>query len=895
MCASFRSVFSLVLLLTFTGWAGTTGKISGVIKSAETGEPLVGVNIVLEGTTLGTSSDADGYYFILNIPPGEYTVAAYFLGYAAKIQQEVKVSADQTTTLHFSMVAQAVEGETVVVTAERPLIQKDQTARTAVVDAETISEMPVDDFQDVLTTQAGFTTDDDGEIHVRGGRSGEVAYLIDGVYVRDPYSGGFGSQLDRYSIEELQVLTGSYNAEYGQALSGVINIVTKEGGQDYRGRLEYQSARLNESPYRRTDWILETDAADGLSQAEVLEFRDSQRDSLNQSLYQLPDYDQEGTPEFMTFTGSLVGNFSGPVPRFKNLTFFLSGNLNNAPGYLPWGYNKSGEFNGKLTYTHNQLKLNFFVQRNQRDWKPYSHRWKYNPDGYENRESRVAREGLILTHTLTPSTYYEARFSRFNRRFDRFLPGKSATFEFDEATGAFEFVESLSNFERPVQDNVSGFWLRGDNGTIDDRDVETYTARIDVTSQVSRHHLIKFGGEFIRHTISRETFIQPWPGENHRYENFTRRPVEFSLYAQDKLEHDRFILNLGMRFDYSDPRHTMWPQLDEPGQIVDDVWVPSEEVPVDPKIQISPRLGLGLPITANTYFYGSYGHFFQIPSYLEMFGPHRVNEDQPLIGNPAIEPQKTVAFEAGIRQVFYTDYVLDVNLFFKDITNLAGSTYYGVFPFEYTLYDNSDYASVNGIDVSITKRLNRFFGGGLNYTYSVAKGNESDPREGFNDYRRANFPLRPKRIFYLDFDRRHDAALTMNFSFPRSRNAGFLKSLIGDSQVNILFEAVSGLPYTPSADDAGEGLLVEKNTARQQPTLDLDLKLLKTFRMQNFKLKGFVTVRNLLDRRNPLNVWSRTGQSWDAGPFSTRPIDRQYNPTNVTEPRRVIGGFRIEF
>ncbi len=880
-------------LHTFYLYAGTTGKISGRVTDKTTNQPLVGVNIIVEGKYLGAATNADGYYFVINISPGIYSVSATMIGHGTKVKTNVKVSADRTTFVNFDLTEEVLEVGKVIVVAERPLIQKDVTAKATIIEAEAFAEMPITNFQGALATQAGFTTDENNEIHVRGGRSGEVAYMIDGIYVRDPYSGGFGSQLDKYSIKELQIITGGFNAEYGQAMSGVINIVTKEGGSDYNGRFEYETLRLNESPYRKPDWMLETDITEGLHEEGKLSYQDELRDSLDMSKYKSPDYSQRGEPEYMPIAGNFSANFSGPVPFVKKLTFFMSDRYYNSKGYLPWGYNKRRELNAKLTYRLNLLKMNFFVQRNLREWKPYSHRWKYNPDGYEHRKSKVEREGIIITHTINTSTFYEARFSRFERKYDLFLPGKWAEFDFNKNTGGYELISS--NYERS-DDIGSNFYYKGDHGTIDDRDIITYTGKVDLISQISLKNLLKTGIEIIQHEIFRETYIQPWEGENHRYEKFTRKPIELSFYMQDKLEHEYFIINMGLRYDYSNPELTMWPDLDVPGYIDESGdWVASEEISVEPKTQISPRFGIGFPVTERTVFYSSYGHFYQIPSYLEMYGTHKVDEDRPLIGNPNINPQKTVAFETGVKQQIGSDYALDFSIYFKDIINLAGSTYHGFFPYEYTLYDNSDYASVNGTDVTLTKRFSHYFSASLNYSYSIAKGNESDPREGYNDYKRANFPLRPKRLFYLDFDRRHDMSFNVNICLPEKFGPGLLGlQPLGNIQFNILFEAASGLPYTPQVEEAGESLQEEKNSAHRPAIYNLDLKILKKVKVRHFSLTGFLVIRNLFDRRNAVNVWRRTGLPWDNGPYTSYSNDRVFNPENVSEPRRISVGLRLD-
>jgi len=231
-------------------FAGTTGKIAGFVKDAATGEPLPGCNVLIEGTSLGASCNINGEYFIINVQPGKYTVRATMIGYKIYKVTNIQVIVDLTTEINFLMEPTTLEMDEIVVVAQRPLIQKDITSKISIVGADEIINMPVSNFQDVLTTKAGFTTDADGNIHVRGGRTGEIAYMVDGMYVDDPLYGGFNSMMNKDAIEEMIILSGTFNAEYGDAMSSIVNIVTKEGGESFHGKIEYTSSMLNKSPYR---------------------------------------------------------------------------------------------------------------------------------------------------------------------------------------------------------------------------------------------------------------------------------------------------------------------------------------------------------------------------------------------------------------------------------------------------------------------------------------------------------------------------------------------------------------------------------------------------------------------------------------------------------------------
>ncbi|MBC8044053.1 MAG: carboxypeptidase regulatory-like domain-containing protein, partial [Rhizobacter sp.] len=209
--------------------AGTTGKIAGTVKDAKTNEPLAGASVVIEGSRLGARTDADGNYTILNVAPGKYRVRASYVGYQPQTVGNISIRADFTSRVEFDLSAEGVVAKEVSVTAERPLIIKDQTSTVAVVTAEQIRALPVENFDQVVSLQAGVV---DGRF--RGGRLGEVAYIVDGVAVQDVFDGGKGGArtVEPAAIQELQVITGAFNAEYGQALSGVVSIVTKDGGTE---------------------------------------------------------------------------------------------------------------------------------------------------------------------------------------------------------------------------------------------------------------------------------------------------------------------------------------------------------------------------------------------------------------------------------------------------------------------------------------------------------------------------------------------------------------------------------------------------------------------------------------------------------------------------------------
>ncbi|HGY55320.1 MAG TPA: TonB-dependent receptor, partial [Caldithrix abyssi] len=180
-----QSNFITAVFFLFLGsvlFAGTTGKIAGFVVDKESGEPLPGVNIILEGTFLGASTDLDGQYAIINIPPGTYTVRAEFVGYESQVVRDVNISIDLTTRIDFSLNPTFVQGEVIEIEAKKEIIQKDLTGTMSTVQSEDIDAMPVQSIDQVINLQAGVISSEDG-IHIRGGRGRETKYLVDGISV----------------------------------------------------------------------------------------------------------------------------------------------------------------------------------------------------------------------------------------------------------------------------------------------------------------------------------------------------------------------------------------------------------------------------------------------------------------------------------------------------------------------------------------------------------------------------------------------------------------------------------------------------------------------------------------------------------------------------------------
>jgi outer membrane receptor protein involved in Fe transport len=595
------SARGLILCLWLAGTlrAGTTGKISGMVRDAQTSERLFG------------ASDLEGGYAILNLHPGIYTLRFRMMGYREVLVSNVRVSVDLTTRIDARMNSAMVEtGEAVTVVANRPLVQPDMTSSLSTVGADEIENLPVQNLEDVLALQAGIVKEG-GNIHIRGGRAGEVAFWVDGVGVTDMYNGGSGITVENNAIQELQVVSGTFNAEYGQAMSGIVNMVTKEGGGEFKAEFsgilgDYVSSASPFALLKRVSVV--TDAVTGLSRA-VGEY-ENPLNRLN------PTTNAEFT-------------LSGPVPVFRDrLSFFTSGRFVRETGYLygrewftpqglpgdsglvPMNGTRRLALQGKLSARiSGNLKLNVGAFYN--DWtnpRSFQHDFRYAPMGIARNLGRNLTRTLSLNHVLSARTFHELKINRNEQETESYayedpsaapnylvsVPADTArgifepyTFDPGNEAGAaelarltaarvpFDYVVDPSNAEGYIHPDVqtapTSYSFR-DNGMDMDhltRNSRYWVFKWDLTSQVNPLHLLKTGLEYRIHDLDYEQFtlrpktlggeevvpFQPaiMDVSTTYHDRYTRRPREFSAYLQDKIEMNELIVNIGLRFDYFDP------------------------------------------------------------------------------------------------------------------------------------------------------------------------------------------------------------------------------------------------------------------------------------------------------------------------------------------------------
>ncbi len=883
------SLFVLFLAMN-QAWSGTTGKIAGKISDGQTGEPLLGVNVLIVGTTIGSSTNVDGEYFILNIPPGTYALKASSVGYTPLSVSAVKVTVDQTTRIDLKLQSQSVEIGDVVVTATRPIVQRDLTSTVSSVGGDEIAKLPLEDVASVVNLQAGVV-----EGHFRGGRVNEVKYLIDGIAVNDVYSGNFSMEAEMNSLQEVQVLSGTFNAEYGEALSGVVNQVTKVAGEAYSGEFSAYTG----------DYV-------------------SNRTGLFQHIGHISP----------TNLYNVQGSISGPVPGIESLLkFFVSGRYFYDDGYLygkrvfnpsdssnftandpnqwyvgatgdgayvPMNFQKRMSLQGKLAINVGGAKgivLNGLYQT--RDYRDYDHAFQLNPDGDYLRYQKSFLGSASYTEVFSDAAFLDVSASALVSDYKQYV-----------------YKDPLDpryvNPERTRDAGANSFLTGGTQNWHFSHRTNTYSGKMDLTSQVTPVHQVKTGVEAMFHMLKYEDYqirvdassgFKPAlpPAGSFDYNTYKNNPYQLSWYAQDKIELEYLVVNIGVRFDYFQPDGQALKDPDNIA-ILDSLQPPYPDkyfTRASAKSQFSPRIGISYPITDRGAVHFSYGHFFQIPAFEFLY--KNPNFRIPLtgsfpefvgntIGNAGLEPQRTTMYEVGLQQEIGPDLGLTVTGYYKDIRNLLGIQVHIKNDFKkYGMYVNRDYGSVRGFTVSLEKRLSGGFGGTFDYTYQIAKGNASDPNDDFNKAQ-ANPPIESnKQLVPLSWDRRHSLNVTLTVGVP--------DDVIG----SVIGRFGSGLPYTPSFQNQRTGL---ENSDNRPPFYNVDVYVTKFLNLSGINLSLFLKVYNLFDFANEVDVFTDTGRAGytleltrsQEAPRGVNTLQEYYTrPDFYSSPRQVVVGVAVGF
>lgn len=921
-------VLFLILVLGSSGldslMAQTTGKISGLVYTASDEEPVAGANVTIDGLALGASTDLEGEFFIINVPPGKYDVRVQMIGYETVVVQDVQVSVNRTAGVDVAMREAFLEGEEIVVVADRVSIKKDQTSSIKNVSSEEIQALPVETVDQVVEMQAGIV-----QGHFRGGRSTEVSYLVDGVQTDQVFDReGQTVELETESVQDLEVITGTFNAEYGRAMSGIVNLVTKDGGSDFHGSFtgylsNYYTAHSdvfigleNSDIARQQDYTL---TLSGPIIGNTLTFFMNYRYQNNKGhLNGINRFEPDNYTNFIERPEPLQ-NFDTPWDALIKGEKLYSEHTGDGR-YVAMNWERKATFMGKLTFRPIQ-KVKFSLMTNLNgfnpnldhgnEWQSYSHGQKYKPLGRATNYERNQFYLFSMNHLVSNSMFYDAKVS-YQKNYRT----------------AFLYEDPFD--ERYISDGYSrgggGFSTGGQSKGRWERFQQDINGKLDLTWQINKNHNIKTGTIFTQYLLDNQpndvvdlrsrtgdptyqqfyydtdlqrvvfTDYQPSTLPDSAVDRYEREPYEYAFYIQDKMEFDELVINMGIRYDYFSS-NTVYPSDVRNPDNLQDATRQSEYPESKPQTQLSPRFGLSYTLGSKAVLHFSYGHFFQMPPLYSMYQNHYflipTGDFQTIHGNPNIKAERTVQYEMGLWQELMPGMGMEVSVYYRDIYDLQSAivvtTYSGR---KYGIYSNKDYGNVKGMELKFDYFMNpiTFF---LNYTLQYTRGVADNPNSTFNRLGQSIDPI--SRLTPMSWDQRH----TLNFS------VGYMKPNYG-ATLTTYFN--SGLPYTfvPISESTLAKQDIPPNSEKRPSTVTLDLKSHYKYNlMKGVDLIFNLSVYNLLDRKNELFVNSTTGRAYtaivrenDIQNFRSNYndiYDSIRNPAMYSPPREVKFGLGVRF
>ncbi|MBM4161830.1 MAG: TonB-dependent receptor, partial [Ignavibacteria bacterium] len=775
---------ALVLLFSASLTFAQTGKITGMVTDARTNEPLVGANVVIEGTSMGAASDFEGFFTILSVPPGSYRLRASIIGYAAATLVDVRVNIGQTTELAFRLSEAAIQAQEVVIIASQPVVQKDVSSSQLNLNFREIEHLPsVRTISNVIGLQAGIQiSQTTGDLIIRGGGGDQTAFMLNGLSLRDertnkPYLG-----ISVTAIENVQIQTGGFNAEYGNIRSGVVNVTTKEGNRDrysvgFLGRYSHPAPKqfggLPNSP--TSYWIrpyvdpevcwtgTKNGAWDPFTQNQYPEFEGWI--ALAAKTLKDDDPSNDLTPEaaqrvFLWQHRKELGiekpdydidvSFGGPVPGISqflgDLRFFASHRRSEIMYLVPLSRDSYQDFNTQLKLTSDLgrgMKLTFEYLTGEATGTndnnaglaglfttPASiaaqlHRVSYidarifASDYWAPSAIKRKMYGGKLTHVLSPSQFYELSVSHFATSYST-NPGRPRDVTRKYNFGNEYYVdESPFGFQPNPSTGIDGLRMGvGMSNSRDSSEVSVITARIDYTNQLDRYNQLKAGSEFI-YTDNKVNYAS--------IDAFLPEGRSRSVWHTFPIRAAVYVQD---KLEFEGMIVNLGLRLDYSDPrgkwFVYDPFNPvlDSTTEITKNFTLSPRLGVAFPVTENSKLFFNYGHFRSMPTPENLFLVRRylVGDILTYLANPNNPLPKTVAYELGYEHSLFDEYLIRVAGYYKDVSNQATSTRYlnPSIGLSYSVSTPNSYEDIRGFEVTLSKNRGRWVQGFINYTYMVS-------------------------------------------------------------------------------------------------------------------------------------------------------------------------------
>lgn len=802
------------------------GTLSGTVRDAETKKPIAWADIVLLNTKWGGISQQNGTFTIFQVPPGTYTVIVRMMDYQPQTFEGVAIVGGQITTVYAELGESATRIDAIEVIGQQDVDTRSSVTKYE-IDKEEFKIRAINTVTDALAKQPGVTIDGQGNIHVRGGRSDEVKFFVDGMPVSDPFVGQNTLDVSFASLSNIQLLSGGFDAEYGNAQSGIVNITSAEGGRKFSGLVKYMTDDYGapDKTYYNFDDV--AFALGGPLVSKDLRFHVSGEGNWSDT-YLKPDLDYN-KHEFLgvTLQDRMYNEYRGQ----GKMTYYFSPEMKLSADGL---YTKKLQNN----YYHPYSRVGW--------WSAEDRRWWYEPldttyvfySGPEHMPRFVTEDSqakILWTHTLSPETFYTAKVSRYSTNYLERVGHKEPS-EYIPTYNSDQYVDPRNRY----------YVVQGDYPHYQDYQTQRYTFKSDITSQVTSRHRLKTGFELDYYDLKMfdSTFPDslnpegPWPDKYNVYS------WGGAAFLQDQLLYEGMVLNAGLRADFYDPGARA-------ARVGSEFRASTFLEPQDisllsrMKTQVSPRIGMAYPISDRDVLHFHYGRFYQLPVFERMYKGmgQQIEQDGGTYGNIFLEPEKTISYELGVDHQLTRTLNLDMTVFFKDIfglidtdeiTNGSLASFGNQAPVGYV---NQAYGTVKGLEFKLNKRLWNKFGGSIVYTLARATGTHSQENTqalvgtGVID-------RKPLSESPLDWDRTHAIVFNVIATDP------------GVWEVSIDYTFESGSPFTPRHYQERSVDVSLTNSARLPDKSRMDVKANKLYSVYGQEFRLFVEANNVLNREN---------------------------------------------
>jgi len=947
--------FSLSILFSFFSFPqGQTGKLVGTVYDAATNEPLIGANVLLEGTNIGSATNVEGRFLILNIPPGKYNVIASMIGYAKVIEKNVEIFIDRTTQIGFKLSDESVQLEQVVVVAKKPPIIKDRTSSQSHIDDKQIQAAPIEGLRGALELSSGFQKDQKGNYSVRGSSSYEVNFQINGVEQVNSNTSApatFGTEksdnswkydVNPLGVQQLQLITGGFSAEYGNAQAGVVKVVLKDGAPRFTGefRVEYRPAgqyHYGNYIYDKNNWewqkwgSLDKWMAQKNSIASELKldikyqwYKDNDPQKYAELVdreirwaynlwvknHEPSDDNVLGVYDYRKYSYQrYLFGFGGPLGKDPNLLkFYISGEYKKNPTRLPTPEKVQVTQNYILNLTYQpvpQHKLRLMTSFQSYlggIWSGSADiRWSglaFTPPGVSTkylvtidpvRNEQTFAQTLNWVYTISNTSFAEMIFTHQNEKYElpfKYLAGYGL--EVDRADSSLDPSGTVLR---------EGSWWEKDyfrapfsfsTNYYQDSRTENYGLKLDYTNQINSYHLLKTGVSFnywdmLNNGVNSSFQANSFVARNGFADFYRAYPLSMGFYIQDRMEFEGMIANVGLRAEAynfqarvpEDPFNFLYPGTDGPGVVGNPNTKDSET-----KYIFLPRIGVSFPIGERTAFRLQYGHFASMPIFSQGLS-NKTWVGWQGIGNPNLDPKKTIQYEFGLQQTVGENHRLDLVLYYNDRVTQIGSRNIAAYTgsrnqfagftndntplYYYFSYANNAFGSTLGFEATLETFATKNWSYRISYSLSQTTSGNYGASIIYPDNTRGYSTRNFTGEFLASWDRTHNLRTLVQYFWDENEGPEiFGIKLLSGSSLSMTYTAQSGVPFTYITDF---GLRDVINNRRYPIESSVDLNFIKNINYAGYRLILGIRVMNLFDNKcitpmstnEDINLWVEEG------------------------------------